>query len=74
MAIFRCVGSFYFRISEGICFAGGYTLHVSIGVFLVNFAVSCVCACLLAFSCPAHRQQHNLQNPLNNTMQQDAKI
>jgi hypothetical protein len=37
MAIFRCVGYFYFHIPEGICFAGfafffalGHTLHVSI--------------------------------------------
>jgi hypothetical protein len=29
MAIFRCVGCFYFRIPEGLCFAG-FSLHVSI--------------------------------------------
>jgi hypothetical protein len=32
-----------------------------------------VCVCLLAFSCCLSRQ-HNLQNPLNTTVQQDAKI
>jgi hypothetical protein len=41
MAIFTCVGYFYFHIPEEICFAGvflpflarGYILHVSICVF-----------------------------------------
>jgi hypothetical protein len=41
MAIFRCVGYFYFHMPEGFCFAAffpsffsrGLTLHVSICVF-----------------------------------------
>jgi hypothetical protein len=30
MAIFKCVGYFFFHIPEGICFAGFFSLHVSI--------------------------------------------
>jgi hypothetical protein len=46
MAIFKCVGYFYFHIPEGICLAGfflsflarGYTLHFSTCVFLFCFS------------------------------------
>jgi hypothetical protein len=43
MAIFKCVGYFYFHVREGICFAGFFlpsfrvvTLRVSIWVFLAS--------------------------------------
>jgi hypothetical protein len=61
MVIFKCAGYFCFHIPEGICFAGflpflarGYTLHISICVFLFCFSslmlLFLVCVCLLAFS------------------------
>jgi hypothetical protein len=59
MAIFKCVGYFYFHIPEGICFAGflpflarGYTMHVSICFFLLCFSslilllLACMFVCL----------------------------
>jgi hypothetical protein len=54
MAIFRCVGCFIFvflmESASLVVLARGYTLHVCIRVFLINFAFPCVCVRLLAAS------------------------
>jgi hypothetical protein len=60
MAIFRCVGYFYFRMSEGSCFffffaffSRGHTLHVSICIFpsLILLLFAFVFVCLLFLCC-----------------------
>jgi hypothetical protein len=60
MAIFKCVGYFYFHIPEGLCFASFFFLCLFLRVvtpctfplvvFFIYLVDSCVCVCLLAFS------------------------
>jgi hypothetical protein len=66
MAIFRCVGCFYFHIPEGICLAGFTCMwlrkHMQETAKLTR-------------KTEQKKTNRNVQrNPLNNTVQQDAKI
>jgi hypothetical protein len=48
MAIFRCVGCYYSRVLEGICFAG-FFLYLARGYTLCVVVILCVSICVFLF-------------------------
>jgi hypothetical protein len=82
MAIFKCVGYLYFHMPHLVATVLHYMFRPtwpssSVQDIFIFICLSCSCKCKTVttniYNKAARRRRHNLQNPLNNTVQQDAK-